>query len=195
MGEDFYIRAQYASVSGPEFQTTGALPLIAPTLVRHALLPAQLPVAHLLVRIRQALRQAQHRRARTGQLPVELRALLVELTAQAQQVGVVPRRDGRRMLEGGAPGHARHAHQGGHEGAEREADDGNEQNDQGFHRSRVTAATDTRIAPCTDPRRAVHLASRGVHAYRATPQLPRDAAHDGRGVRRTPSAPARRAAA
>lgn len=30
MGEDFYIRAQYQSVSGPEFQTTGALPLISP---------------------------------------------------------------------------------------------------------------------------------------------------------------------
>jgi hypothetical protein len=30
MGEDFYIRAQYQSVSGPEFHTTGALPLIGP---------------------------------------------------------------------------------------------------------------------------------------------------------------------
>jgi hypothetical protein len=30
MGEDFFIRAQYASVTGPEFQTTGQLPLIGP---------------------------------------------------------------------------------------------------------------------------------------------------------------------
>ena len=34
MGEDFYIRAQYASVTGPEFQTTGQLPLIGPKVRR-----------------------------------------------------------------------------------------------------------------------------------------------------------------
>lgn len=34
MGEDFYIRAQYASVTGPEFTTTGRLPLIGPKVRR-----------------------------------------------------------------------------------------------------------------------------------------------------------------
>lgn len=34
MGEDFFIRAQYASVHGPEFQTTGWLPIIGPKVKR-----------------------------------------------------------------------------------------------------------------------------------------------------------------
>jgi hypothetical protein len=34
MGEDFYIRAQYASVTGPEFTTTGHLPRIGPKVKR-----------------------------------------------------------------------------------------------------------------------------------------------------------------
>lgn len=34
MGEDFYIKAQWDSVSGPEFRTTGRLPLIGPKAMR-----------------------------------------------------------------------------------------------------------------------------------------------------------------